>query len=208
MANEFEDLSKIRHVKTGDPVASKPTSQPTRALELRLNQLEQLIDRLNQSTALTKLIIPNVPIKTGSEAVELDDVVYFNGNTGLYEKALAGVTVMSGVYQNNPSALAIGICVAVRGALGDIMIAGYDTWRDETHKEKMLEDMEEFTPGVAYYLSGRSPGKLTRHPPALRIQIMVPTDKHYVLEPTYGNPDSLDSPIKQAIGMRPVGGLR
>src|SRR4051812_4763109 len=209
MADEFSDLSKIRHVQPGDPVAAKETSQPTRALELRLNKLEELVASISQSSEFSKLVIRNVPIKTGiTDPVVVDDVVYYNANTGLYEKAIAGVTFTSGVYTSNPTALAVGICVAVNGAFGDIMIDGFDAWRDDAHKAHMLEDLEVFLPGVPYYLSATQLGKLTRFPPPMQIQVIVATDTHYVLKPAYTSPDTLDTPIKQAIGMRPVGGLR
>lgn len=208
MANEFDDLSEIRHVQPGDPVAAKPTSQPTRAIEIRLQQLESLIESLSQSNDLSKLIIRNVPIKTVDEPVIRDDIVYFNPNTGLYEKAEATVTFATGLYLTNPSGLAVGVCVAVNGSVGDIMIAGYDTWRDADHYEGMMESLEDYLPGHAYFLSAVEPGKLTRFPPTMRIQIMIGTDKHYVLEPLIGNPDSLDTPIKQQVGMRPVGAVR
>jgi hypothetical protein len=208
MANEFDDLSKIRHVKPGDPVAAKPTSQPTRAIEIRLQQLESLIESLSQSSEFSKLIIRDVAIKTGDEAVVRDDIVYFNPNTGLYEKAEATVTFAAGLYTTNPSGLAIGVCVATNGSVGDIMIAGYDTWRDDAHHDGMMETGEEYIPGHAYFLSAIDSGKLTRFPPTMRIQIMIGTDKHYVLEPLIGNPDSLDTPIKQPVGMRPVGAVR
>ncbi len=208
MANEFTDLSKIRHVQPKDPVAAEPTSQPTRAIEIRLQQLEAQLQALSQSTITGNLVIRNVAIKTGELAVEKDDIVYFNPNTGLYEKAVAGVTFVSGLFVTNPSALAVGVCVAVNGVIGDVMIAGYDTWRDDEHKAHMMEPTEDYFPGNAYYLSASNPGKLTRFPPTMRIQILVGTDNHYILDTIYGNPDALDTPLKQPIGMRPVGSLR
>ena len=208
MASEFDDLSKIRHVRRGDPVAEKPTAQPTRALELRLTQLEQLVSSLTSTGEFGRLVIRNVAIKTGDAAVVVDDVVYFNANTGLYEKALAGVTFLSNSYNSNPSSLVLGICVAVNGSLGDIMIAGYETWRDLAHKEIMLESTEDFVPGVPYYLSDQEAGKVTRFPPALRIQVFMGTAQHYILGMAYSNPDALEVLNRVPIGMRPVGGVR
>lgn len=208
MASEFDDLSKVRHVRRGDPVAEKPTAQPTRALELRLTQLEQLVTSLTQTGEFGRLIIRNVPIKTGDDAVAVDDVVFFNANTGLYEKALAGVTFATGAYNSNPSSLVLGICVAVNGNVGDIMIAGYDKWRDTAQKESMIEATEDYVPGVPYYLSDDEPGKVTRFPPALRIQVFMGTDQHYILGTAYSNPDSIETLYRVAMGMRPVGGVR
>lgn len=174
--DEFDDLSKVRHVQELDPLAARVTSQPTRALELRLTQLEQRFSSFVTMEEFGSFIIHDVPIKTGDAAVVVDDVVYFNANTGLYEKALAGVTFYANSYQLNPSALALGICTAVNGALGDIMVAGFAAWRDELHKTAMLETGEAFMPGVPYYLSDTEPGNLTRFPPAMRIQVLVATN--------------------------------
>lgn len=208
MASEFDDLSKVRHVRRGDPVAEKPTAQPTRALELRLTQLESLVTSLTQSGEFGQLIIRNVPIKTGDQAVAVDDVVFFNANTGLYEKALAGVTFATGSYNSNPSSLVLGVCVAVNGNVGDIMIAGYNKWRDTAQKESMIEATEDYVPGVPYYLSDDEPGKVTRFPPALRIQVFMGTDQHYILGTAYSNPDSIETLYRVSMGMRPVGGAR
>lgn len=209
MADEFSDLSKIRHVQPGDPVSAEPTSQPTRAIEIRLQQLEAALDALSQSNSLSQIIIPNVPIQnTGDNAVVVNNVVYFDANTGLYEQAIAGVTFASGVYTSNPTALALGICVAVNGALGDIMIAGYAPWINTAQQTAMVETLEEFVPGLPYYLSASQPGRITKFPPAIQIQVLVATDLHYVLHQVYGDPNSLLTPIKQACGMRPVGSLR
>lgn len=208
MASEFDDISKVRHVKRGDPVAEKPTAQPTRALELRLQQLEQLVTSITQTGEFGRLIIRNVDIKTGDQAVAVDDVVFYNANTGLYEKALAGVTFAQGAYNSNPSSLVLGICVAVNGSKGDIMIAGYDTWRDVNQRDAMLESTEDFVPGVPYYLSDDEPGKVTRFAPALRIQVFMATEQHYILLPSYSNPESIEALYRIPMGMRPVGGIR
>lgn len=208
MASEFDDLSKVRHVKRGDPVAEKPTAQPTRALELRLQQLEQIVTSITQTGEFGRLIIRNVAIKTGDGAVAVDDVVFYNANTGLYEKGLAGVTFAQGAYNSNPSSLVVGICVAVNGSKGDIMIAGYDKWRDVSQRDSMLESTEDFVPGVPYYLSDDEAGKLTRFPPALRIQVLMATEEHYILLPSYSNPEAIEALYRVPMGMRPVGGVR
>ena len=205
---EFDDLSQIRHVKTGVPVAEKPTAQPTRALERRLQRLEDRLRIISATTELTRLVLRGVPIKTGEHAVALDDVVYYNASSGLYEKAVAGVTFTAGEFTFNPSALAIGICVGVGSGTGDIMIAGSDAWRDGNHKSGMVESIEDFLPGVPYYLSDDEPGKLTRYPPSLRIQIMVATDTHYVLLPSFAQPDAIENLTKVAVGMRAIGAVR
>lgn len=208
MATEFDDLSQIRHVRNRDPVAEKPTSQPTRALERRLKILEDRLSVLAKVTELNQLVLRDVPVKVGEDAVVLDDVVYYNASSGLFEKAAAGVTFTEGGFQFNPSALAIGVCINLGSGTGDIMIAGSQEWRDGAHKENMVESVEDFSPGIPYYLSDDEPGKLTKYPPSLRIQILVATDTHFILLPAYSQPDAIENLTKVSVGMRSVGAIR
>ena len=205
--DNLDDLSLIRHVQSGDPVAAKITSQPTRAIELRLKELEDRLDALTTRTNLGQLIIYNVPIYTGDDAaVSLYDAVYYNSSDGLYEKALAGVTMVSGIFSSNPTALSLGLVIAVRGSIADVMIGGYSSW--PTVKPAIFEAGETFRAGVAYYLSAREAGKLTRFPPSLRIQLMVTTDEHYIVLPSFSAPESIENNFRLPIGMRPVGSVR
>lgn len=187
-----------------DPVAERQTAQPTRALELRLLQLEQSLTAA-QAGGLTRLIIPNQPAATD---VVVDDVVYFDASTGLYQKALAGVTVAAGTYNVNPMALAFGICAATDNGRIDVMIGGYATWQSDLQRNNMLESTELFQAGCPYYLSDREPGKLTRYAPTMRIQILMATEQHYILMPCYANPETIENLSRVPLGMRPVGGLR
>jgi hypothetical protein len=208
MPDFTDDLSKVRHVKRGDSVSERITSQPTRALELRLGTLEQIVSSLTQIGEFGRHVIRNVPIKTGDQAVVMDDVVYFNANTGLYEKALAGVTFEAGSYNSNSSSLVVGVCLATKGSIGDIMVSGYEKWRDANHRINMLESTETYVPGIPYFLSDDEPGKLTRFPPALRIQVFTGTDSHYILQPVFSSPEAHELLHRVPVGMRPVGGTR
>ncbi len=203
-SNPLADLSKVRHVEANDPVSAQVSAQPTRALELAIMRAESLVASLQTATSLSRIIIPNVSIKEG---VGIDDAVFFNANTGLYEKALAEVTFFES-YQLNPSALAVGVIVSVNGSKGDLHIGGFSTWRDSQHMAALLESDETFVPGVPLYVSAREPGRLTRFAPALRIQVMHVTADHYIMMPVFANPDSMDVQTKVGLGMRPVGGIR
>jgi hypothetical protein len=208
MSTPYNDLSKIRHVQQGDPVAERPTAQPTRAIERKLNQLQSQVSSISSSSELSKLVLRNVAIKTGDGNVTVDNVVYYNASSGLYEKAQAGVTFADGTFNFNPSSTVLGICVAVNNGYGDIMVGGYDNWRDANHYGGMMEGAEDYLPGVPYYLSANEPGKITRFAPALRIQVLVGTGSHFVVQPVYSNPESIESLARVPMGMRPVGGIR
>lgn len=208
------DFSKIRHVQDGDPVSAPVTSQPIRAIELRLLALEALAFGASSSITNGQLIIPNVNINvTGDNAVAVDDVVFYNASTGLFEKAVASVTLVSGVFNANPTALAIGIIVAIRGSQADVMIGGYDTWgtgvaRTTKLNQMLVEGEAGFMSGIVYYLSDTTPGKLTQFPPALKVQVITAQDQYYVLTPAYSTPDSIENIYASPVGMRPVGGIR
>jgi hypothetical protein len=208
------DLSKIRHVQTNDPVSAEVTSQPTRAIEIRLKELEDLVTVLSAANNNSKLILPNVAIRTDSpNPVTLWSAVYFNPQTGLYELAAANVTVLSGVFVANPSALAVGLVCAVRGGFADVMIGGMDYWGVDPDRSAMLNELivegdSGFNPGSVYYLSDTNPGMLTRFPPSLKIQVLVASDASYIVQPIYATPDAIENIYSMPVGMRPVGSVR
>jgi hypothetical protein len=204
----FLDLSRIRHVQNEDPVSESVTAQPTRAIERRLQQAEQLLAE-RSSSETSRFVLRNVPIKTGEGAPGLWDAVYFNGATGQYEAALATVTFVEDAFQFNATALSMGLLININGDHGDVFVLGCETWTTNDNRQTtMLEPTENFQPGVPYYLSARYPGKLTRFPPALRVQMLVATSLHFVLMPSYSTPESIDHIFRLPVGMRPVGGLR
>lgn len=198
------NLDQVRHVQSGDPVASAPTSQPTRALELQIQQLRELL--LQQTAAtLSKLVIPGVKL---ADNVLPYDVVHYNGATGLYERAVAGVTFTEDHFSTNPTSLSFGLVLARSGGLGDVMVGGWMPWPNTGIRAAMLETGQVFLPGVPYFLSAVEPGRITRHAPSLRIQILMATDDHLVLLPAFTTPESIESNFRKAVGMRPVGSLR
>ena len=198
-----EDLSKIRHVEPGDPVAAEVTSQPTRAIELRLKQLQSTAASTSGNS--NRLIIPNVRI---ASSVALYNTVYFDPSTDQYEQGLAGVTVKSDTFTLNPSAVAVGIVVAKKSStLADVMVGGFDTL-DTTKLTALLETGEIFQPGVPLYLSAREPGKLTRFAPNFKVQVALTSDSHFIVHPSYSDPDAVEVVYRNQVGMRPVGSLR
>lgn len=208
LREDFDDLSQVRHVEQGDPVAERNTAQPTRALELRLAQLRELVLSMRSATESGMLVIRGVTILTGPDGVALHDVVFYNSNTNLYEKALAAVTAVTDGFINNPTAYSFGIAISVSGNKADIMVGGYQAWADSNHKQAMLESTESYRPGVPYFLSDREPGKLTRFAPTLRVQVLIGTDQHFVLGVSWATPEAIENLYAVTAGMRPVGSLR
>lgn len=198
------NLDLVRHVQQGDPVASAPTSQPTRALELQIQQLRELLLQQSAGT-LSKLVIPGVKL---ADSVLPYDVVHYNGATGLYERAVAGVTFTEDHFSTNPTSLSFGLVLTRAGGLGDVMVGGWMPWPNTGVRDAMLETGQVFRSGVPYFLSAVEPGRITQHAPTLRIQILMATDDHLVVLPAFTTPESVESNFRRAIGMRPVGSLR
>lgn len=211
--NYPQDLSKIRHVQPLDPVAAEVTSEPTRAIEIRLKELEAIVYGA-QTTNNTQLVIYNVAVNTNApNAVGLYSIVFFNANSGLYELALANVTLVSGTFTANPTALAVGVVIALRGSQADIMIGGTAPWGADPARTNLMntlivEGEAGFLPGVVYYLSDTYPGQVTQYAPSLKIQVLVASDQNFIVAPQYATPEAIQNVYTLPVGMRPVGSTR
>ena len=114
---------EIRHVQRGDFVTSEITSAPTKALEERLNSLENKIRGIteNPTSAInfsaigvgTNNFILND--KTASEEVNLYDAVYYDKNTSKYKSALAAINTSSDTFNTSDSAFVVGIVINKSG---------------------------------------------------------------------------------------------
>lgn len=205
-----QDLSKIRHVVPQDPVSAQVTSQPTRALELRLRELESAVFNSESSVANSQLMLYDVDIKAD---VGLHNAVFFNPNSGLYELAAATVTMTAGTFVTNPSALVVGIVTALRGSKADVMVGGASTWGLEPSRTEMLNRMlvegeAGFKPGAVYFLSADAPGQITQYPPSLKIQVLVSSAESFIVLPQYSTPEAIQNVYTNPVGMNPVGALR
>jgi hypothetical protein len=210
----IQDLSKIRHVQPNDPVDAGVTSQPTRAIELRLQELEALVYGTGAANLNNQLILYNMPINTQSpNQVGLYNTVFYNPNTNQYELAIADVTLVAGTFTNNPSALAVGVVIAINGGMANILIGGANSWgvggaRTDMLNALIVEGASGYTPGVVYYLSATVPGKVTQYPPSLKIQVLVDSNNNFIVAPIYATPDAIQNIYSLPVGMRPVGSVR
>ena len=210
----MQDLSKIRHVQPYDPVDAGVTAQPTKAIEVRLKELEAIVYGSAAANINNQLIIPNVLIQTKSpNQVGLYNVVYYNPNDGLYELASANVTLTSGVFEANPSALAVGVVIAIRGNQADVLIGGVAVWGADPGRGSIMDSLivegeSGFQPGAVYYLSDSVPGKVTRFPPSLKIQVLVASDRNFIVAPIYATPEAIQNVYTLPVGMNPVGSVR
>ena len=203
-------LESIRHVQPQDPVAAQITSQPTRALEVRLKRLEDAVAAAPQEG--TQLLIRNAKVKVGTSAVQPYDVVFYNATTGQYEKALAAVTTQDDTFTPNASSQAAGIVWGDLHADGtaDILIGGYGviTPANSSAISAKIDPDGTFVSGAIYYLSSKTPGKVTRFAPNFKVQVYVAGKDTISVNPAYGSTDMVDIVYRTVLGMRPVGSLR
>ena len=206
-----QDLNAIRHVQSQDPLVASVTSEPTRALEARLQALEALL--LNQQNgAQSQLLLFKAAI---APTVQQYDIVYFNPTTSLYQEAIASVTMFGDTFTRNPQSYALGVVWSLYpGNQADILIGGYGTLPTQTVlgvtsiMGQMLEVGQSFTPGAIYYLSSLYPGKVTQYPPSFQVQVLITDAKRLFVRPIYSNPDAVENYYRCEVGMRPVGGIR
>lgn len=199
----MRDLSQTRHVQPRDPLSSEVLAQPTQSLEYRLGLLEAELRR-NAASQTTKVVITNVVLDT---LVQANDTVYFNQATDKYERALAGAVYQNGTFTHIAASVAAGVVLRKYGSRGDVMTGGFDLW-PEGNPALLLESGLTFKSGVPYFLSAQQAGKLTHNPPAYRVQVLLATDQHFIVAPSYSTIESFDDNFPLTVGMRPVGSLR
>lgn len=204
MSNVFTGIGKLRPIQPGDPVASQVIDQPILILARRIEALEALIQQ-QESTTPQALIIYGVPT---DGTVNVDDAVYFNPSTGLYSQALAAVTLINSTFTANPTALSIGIAININGTTADVQVGGIGAWTSNLQPAGMMQLGESFQPGAPYYLSAIQPGKLTRFPPMMRVQVLLSTAANFIVAPLPSIPEAIENNYTVPMGMRPVGALR
>lgn len=204
MPGPFTGAGKARLVQPGDPVASQIIDQPLAVILRRIAALEALVQS-EAASVPQALIIYNVPI---DDTVDLNDVVYYNPATGNYSEAIATVTLINNTFNANPSALGVGIAVAVNGSSANIQVGGIGAWLNSSQAQGMMQSGETFQAGAPYYLSATQPGKLTRFPPLMRVQILLTTGSNFIVSPLPSIPEAIENIYTVQMGMRPVGAIR
>jgi len=204
MSSPFTGAGKLRPIQPGDPVGSQVVDQPILVLARRVAALEAMLQQQSSSSA-NALIIYNVPT---DGQVGVNDVVYYNPSTGLYGQALATVTLLNGTFTANPTALSIGVAVAVNGQTANVQVGGIGTWSSLTQPAGMMQAGEVFLPGAPYYLSATQAGKLTRFPPMMRVQVILTTAINFIVAPLPSIPEAIENNYTVPMGMRPIGSIR
>lgn len=159
----------------GMPLDETTMNAPIEALARRTDFLETKLSQIAGEHLFSSNRIPDVEF---SDGVGDYDCVYLK-DTGLYDKAKASVLVSSNPFEiSGEASFAVGIAVPVTQEIsethtGTVVLSGLVNlkWSDV---RGMLEPGEEFRTGP-YYLSARTPGKITANPvgPTIFIGVFV-----------------------------------
>lgn len=204
---------KIRHVQPGDYVSSEITNAPTKALEKRLNALENKIRGITEN-ASSDINFSGVGVGTDNfilkdkevaSDVEPYDVVYFSRSSSKYEKAQAVINTSGSPFSTGLSSFAVGVVVRKNGTNADILVNGILERLSGSQLSGMLQAGETFTKGVVYYLSSLEPGKITKNKPNLAITILTSGESELFVNKSYTYAEGLESTGAFDVGMRPLG---
>lgn len=141
----------VPHVAAGSPVSASNTGAATRSLEQRTNQLRQA---LAASSLGEYLALRDAAVSADSV---VNDVLYFDPDTGQFSPALSATTTVGGQLAAAPSAMVAGLLVeksspevGVVVVLGAVSLAG------------LADESGDALVAGWYYLSSTAPGKVTR----------------------------------------------
>jgi hypothetical protein len=163
----------------GEYIEESTLNRPIIQLRERTDFLYNRVQETLGTTNFEALRLVNVPLTIGTVAEpSVKDIVYLDPATRTYSKAVARATIESNVFQMaDDAAYAVGILVSKAGDSGTVLVSGKLTLADtgDWDLATMLEDDETFRSGP-YYLSARTPGKLTANPTGMSIYIGYFTD--------------------------------
>lgn len=167
-----------------EPVDQKTTARSIDALTKRTEYLRQRLEEFSAQNG--KIVIQNA--KTDSQ-VGVGDWVYFDDSADRYRKAIAEgeLDQSTGTYVATKRSFVVGVCIDKESSqIGTILSFGWvgDLADYSIDPENMLEDLigEEFTPG-RYYLSRKTPGKMTKTPGSPLVQLGFFTEDFAFISP-------------------------
>jgi hypothetical protein len=204
---------EIRHVQSGDFVTSEITSAPTKALEERLNALENKIRGITENptsdinfsaigVGSNNFILRD---KEANSNIQVYDIVYFDKNTTKYEKAQASINTSGSTFSTKDSAFVVGVVIKKTDTNIDILVNGIIEHLSSSQLAGMLQTGESFSQGTVYYLSALEPGKLTKNKPNLIITVLTSGESELFVSKNYTYAEGLESTGTFDAGMRPLG---
>lgn len=167
MADESIWTAGVPYVQDGEAVRASVTNRPTRVLADRTAALKTILDAIE---AGQQLQLRDAPL---SDGVSVGQVVFFDAQTLVHQKALAKWKSLSdGQTEATPAPEAIytGVVTAKGSAYtGDILVNGF-AGLDETARINLFGTANP-DPGI-YFLSMLSAGTVSNVPPAMRVRVL------------------------------------
>jgi hypothetical protein len=192
----------IKHIGREETLDYQSLSRATRQLESRLVELENMVvSGQTVATSGNKYLRDKL---VASGVVE-GDWVYYDEDSGNYNKALAQSGVDAATLEVYPTANVVGLVVTASGQTADILVDGVVGYEDITPS---LQQGEVFRKGIPYYLSKTEPGKVTQYPPEIAVQLFVGSDSEIVVSRNYSQDSGYQAVTHHVVGARPVGGFR
>jgi hypothetical protein len=156
---------RIRALKDGEAVNAGVAGRPDADLQSNLNYLLDLVDDIRGGQGATRhratldaQVLPGQP-------------VYWNVGMQQFEPALATVAAdtLTGGLVLAASTDVVGIVLFKENStLGDVLLAGYG----QVDLAQAIQDDAPVLPG-RYYLSTRTPGRLTQQRPAVSVAVLI-----------------------------------
>jgi hypothetical protein len=161
MASRFQS---VRHVQPNSPVSAENTSQSTRELEARTNQLQDQLDGVSAGMLL------QLAQRAVTAGVLEGTAVYWDSVNSVFTPAIAGAEhdADTGTYVATASSDVLGVCLQKEDAsTGTIVFAGF---AEMTPAQVVNLFGTGATPG-RYYLSASAAGKLTKQRPGVTVAV-------------------------------------
>jgi hypothetical protein len=167
----------LRLLSTGSPVRAGTVNQPLRTLDQNVKYIWDVL----QAAAVGSTVYARR--QTVDETVKKGMAVYLDAATQKFAAALAVAEAdeANGVVTTAPSAQVWGVVAdKINATLADILLFGVDTI-------DLTDAVTDGPPGAGvYYLSGWSPGKLTRQKPPVSVAVLRRTpDGRVFVQPQF-----------------------
>lgn len=164
-----------------ESVLNRPIHQLRKRTDYLYNRLETAVG------SGSSLRLPDVSLATDTDfAPSVNDVVYLNPTTNLYEQAIASIDVAAGVlFETDTTSYGLGLLVAksTDGSTGTVVIFGEHDLNG-VDMSTLMESTDTFRSG-ALYLSNKERGKLSTYPSGPEIYVGYFANDSVILGPQY-----------------------
>ena len=164
-------------------VVAATFNQPLLELTERTNYLYDKVQDLYGTGLFESIRLMDVTLATD---VQAGDIVYRNPDTGIFERAIASMSLADN-FSVADSSYALGIAVSAAAYVGTVVVSGrayLTTGQVPWVLADLMQTGETFRAGP-YYLSSLEAGKITAYPLGPRIYIGNYSDTDVLISPQY-----------------------